>query len=207
MKDTTQNTKIQTLIDKLNTEKITWIDYLTTPKRIDDKKEIFIVITFPFKSELEADDSYLKQHKSLSLTAVNFSKQENRHTEKQTIKIWDLPYTMDKFKIKKIIEAKYGPVEYFNSRTAGSQLVCFTRFTNPDIHKYIMNQGTMLIGKKVARVTHTNILLYQFLQKIKTKPAVHITDLPNKITPRKLLTELKHYKVISVFVPIHRNGF
>lgn len=83
-KGTTCNAKIQTIIDKLKTENSTWIDYITTPKRINNTKEIFFVFTFPSKTELEkakfikleADETYLKQHKSLCLTAVNFSNQE-----------------------------------------------------------------------------------------------------------------------------------
>lgn len=47
MKGKSQNIKIQTFIDKLNLEKITWIDYTTAPKYImDNKKELFLIITF-----------------------------------------------------------------------------------------------------------------------------------------------------------------
>lgn len=98
---------------------------------------------------------------------------------------------MDKNRIKLTIEARYGPVEYFNSRPAGSQLVCFIRFTNQNTINCIMEQRIILIGKEVARVTYADVTSYQFMQEIKLKPAVHLTDLPNHITPREILHALK----------------
>lgn len=70
-----------------------------------------------------------------------------------------------------------------------------------------MNQEIVLINKEVARVTHTDVKSHQFMQKIKFKPVVHITDLPKKITSRELLASLKNYEAISVFVPTRQNSF
>lgn len=114
---------------------------------------------------------------------------------------------MDEFKIKKLLKAKYVPLAYFKSKTTSTQLVCYIRFSNLDTFEYIINQEILLIGKEAARVIPADIKSHQFLQKIKSKPAVRITDLLKKITLREPLAALKNYKAKFVFIPTCRNGF
>lgn len=70
---------------------------------------------------------------------------------------------MDKSKIKRIIEARYRTLEYFNSRTVGLQLVCYIRFSNLKTFSALMNQKIILIGKEVTRITHADVKSYQFM--------------------------------------------
>lgn len=114
---------------------------------------------------------------------------------------------MDTFRIRKLIEVRYGNLEYFNSKNVRSQKLCFIRFSNPDTFSYIMNQEIILIDEEVTRVIPADIKSHQFLQEIKFKPAICITDLLKKITPRELLAAFKYYKAKSVFILTCHNGF
>lgn len=129
LKGLSKNKKIQNLINKINNN-TNWIDYITTIKKTsDNKKELYVIITFPSRTELEkakfieldAYEEYLKHHESLKLSTANFPNQKPDNSEDQTIKVWDLLYMMDPSKIKLIIEARYGKIEYFNYKPAGSQ--------------------------------------------------------------------------------------
>lgn len=61
----------------------------------ENKKELYVILTFPSKTklekakfiELDAYADYLKDHESLKLASVNFSKQKTDQTRDQTLKV------------------------------------------------------------------------------------------------------------------------
>lgn len=67
-----------------------------------------------------------------------------------------------------------------------------------------MSQGIILISEKVTCVSYANVKSQQFLQELKTKSAVRVTNLPKNIIFRELLHILKTTEQSQFMFPLVR---
>lgn len=130
----------------------------------NEKKDVYLTMTFPnlealnivLSIDIPIDNPDLENqpHTPLRLqTIIHNKKKTHFNLKDETLKIWDLPFTLNYHNLKANIELRYRKVTYCNTEPTGNYLKTFVCFANPNTISDIISQNYMLIGDEIVQVT------------------------------------------------------